>query len=119
MASATSVTLTADQAGVTFFSDQGCTVALAGGTLPFPLGNSSGSLQGPTGSFYTGDYSYGVAAGDVNGDGANDLVTANYYGNSVGVLMALLGLGLIPWSLVSAFRRKTLFVRSLETTRNP
>lgn len=49
-------------------------------------GDSSGYLQGP-GYFYTGDYSHAVASGDLNGDGNNDLVTSNYYGNSVGVLL--------------------------------
>ncbi len=48
--------------------------------------DSSGYLQGP-GYFYTGDYSYAVAAGDIDGDGDNDLVTANYSGKSVGVLL--------------------------------
>ena len=50
------------------------------------LGASSGYLQGP-GYFYTGDYSYGVAAGDLDGDLDNDLVAANFNGNSVGVLL--------------------------------
>lgn len=44
-----------------------------------------------------------------------DLVNA-FRANSVGLLLALAGLGLIPWCLVSAFRRQTLFVRSLEKT---
>jgi hypothetical protein len=49
------------------------------------LGNSSG-LQGPT-FHYTGDYSLDVAAADLDGDGDTDLVTANYYANSIGVLL--------------------------------
>jgi hypothetical protein len=36
--------------------------------------------------------------------------------NWVGTLMAFLGLVMIPWSLASAFRQRTLFIRSMETT---
>jgi len=50
------------------------------------LGQSSGLLQSYS-SIYTGDYSPDLGTGDVDGDGDNDLVTANYYGASVGVLL--------------------------------
>lgn len=48
------------------------------------FGQGSG-LHGPN-HYYTGDYSVAVAAADLDGDGDTDLVTANYYGNSVSVL---------------------------------
>ena len=50
-------------------------------------GHSSGFLQGPNGFFSTGGNSSDVAAGDLDNDGDNDLVAANFYGNSVGVLL--------------------------------
>jgi hypothetical protein len=36
--------------------------------------------------------------------------------NAVGTLLAVFGLGLIPWCLASAWRRRPLFVRSVERT---
>jgi hypothetical protein len=59
------------------------------------LGDSSGFLQYHS-SIYTGDHSTDLDAGDVDGDGDNDLVTINYYGNSIGVLMGN-GSGVFTW----------------------
>jgi hypothetical protein len=38
-----------------------------------------------------GSYAYGAAAGDLNGDGKGDLVTANYDGTSAGTIQVILG----------------------------
>jgi hypothetical protein len=45
----------------------------------------------------------------VRGDVGNSLRA-----NGVGTLLALFGMVLIPWALISAVRRRPLFVRSLE-----
>jgi hypothetical protein len=45
----------------------------------------------------------------MHGDPVNSLRA-----NSVGTLLALFWLSLIPWSLISAFRGRYLFIRSLE-----
>jgi Calx-beta domain-containing protein/VCBS repeat protein len=55
------------------------------GYLSALLGNSSGYLQSPS-DFSSGYWPLAVAAGDVDGDGDTDLVTANY-DNSVSVLL--------------------------------
>jgi hypothetical protein len=47
----------------------------------------------------------------VRGDVVNSLKA-----NAVGTLLAVFCLGLIPWGLASAYRQRTLFVRSMENT---
>jgi hypothetical protein len=51
------------------------------------LGASTGYLQATTGSFSAGGYPYNVAAGDIDGDGDNDLVTTNWHSQNVSVLL--------------------------------
>jgi Calx-beta domain/FG-GAP-like repeat/FG-GAP repeat/Planctomycete extracellular len=58
----------------------------ANGVVYVLLGHSSGTLQ--TASYWnSGGYPVSMAAADVNGDLAPDLVSANYYGNDVSVLL--------------------------------
>jgi hypothetical protein len=64
------------------------------GTVRVLLGDASGNLQAPR-DFYAGN-PYAVTAGDVNGDNKIDLVTANLYGDDVGVLLGS-GIG-AAWS---------------------
>jgi hypothetical protein len=52
------------------------------------LGDSSGYLQGPWALISPGDYtSFAVAVGDLDADGDTDLVSADFSGKSVGVLL--------------------------------
>jgi hypothetical protein len=74
-----------------------------GNTVGVLLAQASGGLAPPT--FYaTGANSQpvGVAIGDVNADGRPDVVTANYLGNTVGVLLAQASGGFGPASSYSA-----------------
>ena len=62
------------------------------GTIHDLAGNPLTQQNGPTSlesqqTFATGSAPYSVATGDVNGDGTPDLVIANYFGNSVSVLL--------------------------------
>src|SRR5262249_942235 len=67
--------------------DDFVTVNFDYGYVSVLLGDSSGYLQGPSG-FYTGYSSFSVTAGDLDADGATDLVTANFiYGDNVSVLL--------------------------------
>ena len=52
------------------------------------LGNGAGGFGAKT-DFATGTEPFSVAIGDVNGDGAPDLVTANSSANTVSVLLGL------------------------------
>lgn len=52
------------------------------------LGNGNGTFQPiVTFSAGTGTNPQSVAVADVNGDGQSDVITGNYFGNSVGVLL--------------------------------
>ncbi|MGB3654038.1 MAG: FG-GAP-like repeat-containing protein [Rivularia sp. (in: cyanobacteria)] len=50
------------------------------------LGNGNGTFDSES-KYAVGDRPLSVALGDVNGDGRQDIVTANYYGNSISVLL--------------------------------
>jgi hypothetical protein len=50
------------------------------------LGTGLGSFQAQA-TFDVGFSPYGVAVGDFNGDGHLDIVTANFFGNTVSVLL--------------------------------
>jgi hypothetical protein len=77
------------------------------------LGNGSGGFTEATGSPFTvGGLPYSVVAGDFNGDGIQDLATANYSSNNVTVLLgngaggftgatgSPFAVGMNPWYLV-------------------
>jgi hypothetical protein len=55
-------------------------------TVSVLLGNGAGSFQAPR-TFAVGSFSWGVAAGDFNGDGAPDLAAANTASTTVSVLL--------------------------------
>ena len=54
-------------------------------TVSIRFNDGTGNFQ-PGYEAFAGDEPAGLALGDVDGDGAIDLVVANYYGNSVGIL---------------------------------
>lgn len=57
-------------------------------TVGLLLGNGNGTFQPiVTFSAGTGTNPQSVAVADVNGDGQSDVITGNYFGNSVGVLL--------------------------------
>jgi FG-GAP repeat len=55
------------------------------------LNRGDGSFQAKL-DYATGDFPFAVAIGDLSGDGKPDLATANYYADSVSVLLNLPGL---------------------------
>lgn len=57
-----------------------------GGTVSVTLGNGDGTFQAPQ-SFFVGIGSTDVAAGDLNNDGAMDLVVANQFSDTVSILL--------------------------------
>lgn len=61
-------------------------VATSGNNLRVLLGDGRGSFR-PAGSIGIGPGAWRMAAGDLNGDGATDLVTSNSEANSVNVLL--------------------------------
>src|SRR5439155_1568662 len=62
------------------------TNAQPGHTLSVLLGNGDGAF-GPSRNFAVGPRPISVAVADVNGDGRPDLVSANYSGNTLSVLL--------------------------------
>lgn len=58
----------------------------ASSSVSILLGNGNGTFQ-PQATFAVGSFPQSVSAGDLNGDGAPDLVCANYGGSSVSVLL--------------------------------
>ena len=66
------------------------------------LGNGSGGLAAPV-EYTAGDTPFAVSGGDVNRDGRLDLVTANYFGNNVSVLLNL------PSTLPPGFSDRVIF----------
>ena len=61
-------------------------VMLDGGVLRVLINNGSGDF-GPSGEYTVGTRPVGTAAGDVDGDGAEDIVVADYASGQVSVLM--------------------------------
>jgi hypothetical protein len=59
---------------------------LFGSAVSVLLGNGDGSFRA-AGNYATGDFPLSVAVGDLNGDGWNDLVTANWNSGDVSVLL--------------------------------
>ena len=64
-----------------------------GGNIPSSvsvlLGNGNGTFRAKT-DYLAGNLMQSMAVGDVNGDGKPDIVTTNFYGHSVSVLMNIL-----------------------------
>jgi FG-GAP repeat len=60
---------------------------LAGALCVTGLSADSGSGFTPAADYVAGDGPISVAIGDLNGDGNQDLATANLYGHSLSVLM--------------------------------
>jgi hypothetical protein len=77
-----------DSAAVADFNGDGKLdfAAVSGATVRVLLGDGNGNLLAPT-NFNVAEETISVAAGDVNGDGHIDLVTANKIGNNVSVLL--------------------------------
>ena len=69
------------------------------GSVSVLLGNGSGSFGAKT-DFATGRYPTSVAVGDINGDGKQDLVTADWGGGGVSVLLQELATFTITPSVV-------------------
>ncbi|HWU89685.1 MAG TPA: VCBS repeat-containing protein, partial [Kofleriaceae bacterium] len=60
-------------------------------TLSVFLNNGAGAFQRVTPSFRTGDYPTGGTIADFNRDGIPDVVTADYHGDSVSILLGING----------------------------
>jgi hypothetical protein len=67
------------------------------------LGNGDGTFQAPV-EFATGSDPFGLAAGDFNDDGRLDLAVANFFGNTVSVLLQATTVALSDTSLKFALQ---------------
>ncbi len=69
----------------------GCQTTTGGQATPnvaILAGNGNGTFQTPL-TYVTGNYPISIAAGDFNGDGRGDLVSANFYDGTVTILLGL------------------------------